>query len=73
MRGLSCRECCDEILFRSRRSCKDIDLAGDNWSAASSAQPAAVAVVDSRGDASRDIGDYKLELIYSGDSDGDTE
>ena len=42
-------------------------------SAASATQPATVAAADARGDAPRDIGDYKLELIYLGDSDGDTE
>uniref|UniRef100_M4BM94 RxLR effector candidate protein n=1 Tax=Hyaloperonospora arabidopsidis (strain Emoy2) TaxID=559515 RepID=M4BM94_HYAAE len=52
---------------------KTSNVAGDNQSAASSAQRAADAAVWSRGDAPRDIGDYELELIYSGKLDGDDD
>ena len=50
-----------------------MNAAGDNPPTASSTQTAAVAAVGSRGDALHDIGDYELELIYSGESNGDTE
>ena len=46
---------------------------GDNKSAGSTAQTAAVAAVGSRGDAPRDIRDYGLELIYSGYAPSDIE
>ena len=45
------------------------EAADESSSAASATQPAAVA----RGDASRDIENNELELIYSGESDGETD
>uniref|UniRef100_M4BZK9 Uncharacterized protein n=1 Tax=Hyaloperonospora arabidopsidis (strain Emoy2) TaxID=559515 RepID=M4BZK9_HYAAE len=42
-------------------------------SAASATLPATFATAGARGDAPRDIGDYELELIYSGESDGETD
>ena len=54
------------------RETKTANAAGHNSSSASAVHPAAVAYVGSRGDAPRDIIDYELELIYSGESGGDT-
>lgn len=46
--------------------------AGVNSSAASAIQPSAVAAVGSSGDAPRYIKYYDLKLVYSGDSDDDS-
>uniref|UniRef100_M4B374 RxLR effector candidate protein n=1 Tax=Hyaloperonospora arabidopsidis (strain Emoy2) TaxID=559515 RepID=M4B374_HYAAE len=42
-------------------------------SAASMTKPAAATAAGARGDAPHDIGDYELELIYSGESDGESD
>ena len=42
-------------------------------SAASATLPATFATAGARGDAPHDIGDYELELIYSGESDVETD
>uniref|UniRef100_M4C4S6 Uncharacterized protein n=1 Tax=Hyaloperonospora arabidopsidis (strain Emoy2) TaxID=559515 RepID=M4C4S6_HYAAE len=42
-------------------------------SAASATQPALVAAAGARGDAPRDIGNYELKLIYSGESNGEID
>ena len=52
---------------------KTLNAAGDDPSAASATQPATIAAVGSRGDAPCDIGDYELQLIHYGKSDGDTD
>lgn len=46
---------------------KTSQAAGDNSSAAFAVQPVSVAAVGSRSDAPCDIGDYELELVYSGE------
>uniref|UniRef100_M4BWX9 RxLR effector candidate protein n=1 Tax=Hyaloperonospora arabidopsidis (strain Emoy2) TaxID=559515 RepID=M4BWX9_HYAAE len=50
-----------------------LEAADVSSSAASATQPAAVSAACARGDAPRDIGDYDLELIYSGEYDGETD
>ena len=57
----------------SAEEAKTLNAAGDNPPATSFTQPAIVDDVGSRGDAPRGIGDYELELIYSGEPDGDTD
>ena len=52
---------------------KTLNAAGDNPPATLSSHPVVVDAVSSRGVSPRDIEEYELELIYSGESDGDTE
>uniref|UniRef100_A0AAV1UFR2 Uncharacterized protein n=1 Tax=Peronospora matthiolae TaxID=2874970 RepID=A0AAV1UFR2_9STRA len=46
---------------------------GNNPFVAISGQITAVAAVGRRSNALRDIGDYQLKLVYSGEPDGDTD
>ena len=57
MRGESRRECCNETPFCSHGRSKDFEVA--------------VAAEGSSDASLRDIEDYELELIYSGEPDGD--
>ena len=52
---------------------KTLNAAGYNPTTASSTQNVTVAAVVSRDDAPRDIVDYALKLIHSGESDGATD
>ena len=52
---------------------KILNAARDKPPAASFTHPAAVTAVASRGTSLRDIEDYELELMYSGESDDDTD